>query len=110
MIQTKSPAYLHELLPPRRIPICGSASAHLFHEIQFNKNKYRNIFFPNSIKVWNNLTEDFRTCASISIFKNIMISLIRPTKKSIFGILEPPGILRMLQAGDEFIEMPQKGT
>ena len=77
IIHSKSPAYLYELIPHRRIPVYG---------------KYRNSFFPDSIKAWNNLTEDLRTCKSISMFKKKITSLIKPPTKSIFEIYDPLGI------------------
>ena len=90
VISTKSPADLYEIAPSRRIPIYGSGMAQTFHEMRCNKNKYRDSFFPNSIKAWNNLTDDFRAYTSISIFKNMITSsLIRPPKKSTFDIHDP---------------------
>ena len=94
---TKSPTYLYELVPPRRIPIYGSNSPHIFHDIRFNKNKYRDSFFPHTTKAWNNLSDEFYNCTSISNFKHMITSLIRPPKKSIFGIHDPKGIKFIFQ-------------
>ena len=49
------------------------------------------------MKSWNNLPIEFRTCTSVSKFKSMIISLIRPQKRSIFGIYHPVGIKKIFQ-------------
>ena len=45
------------------------------------------VFFPDSIKCWNAIGSEFRSLPTISLFKNSLLSLIRPTKKLEFKII-----------------------
>ena len=40
VVSTRSPDYLYQSVPPTRMPIYGTGSNYIFHEIRFNKNKY----------------------------------------------------------------------
>ena len=48
-----------------------------------------NSFFPDTVKSWNIIGSEFTSLRSISLFKNSLLSLIRPAKKSVFGIHNP---------------------
>ena len=54
-------------------------------------------FFPYSNKCWNVIGSEFRSLPTISLFKNSLLSLIRPTKKSSFGIYIPVRIKQIFQ-------------
>ena len=45
-----------------------------------------NSFFPDTVKSWNTIGSEFTSLESISLFKKSLLSLIRPAKKSVFGI------------------------
>ena len=51
-----------------------------------------NSFFPDSVKFWNNIGNDFHSCASIGIFKKRIINLIRPSPKLIYSVHDPKGL------------------
>ena len=48
-----------------------------------------NSFFPDGVNSWNKGITHFKTIPSIDIFKKHILSLVRPEKKSIFGIYDP---------------------
>ena len=43
-------------------------------------------FFPDSVKSWNNLGNEFLSCTTLTSFKEKIYQLIRPDSKSVFGI------------------------
>ena len=49
-------------------------------------------FFPSALSEWFKLDESIRNSESISIFKNKLLSFIRPAQSSIFNIFDPVGI------------------
>ena len=55
------------------------------------------VFFPNAITSWNNIITYFENIPSFSILKNHILTLIRPKKKSIFGIHDPQGLRKLFQ-------------
>ena len=57
----------------------------------------KNIFFPDSIKIWKNLGSNFHSCTSLSNFKNQIISLIRPNHKQTFNIHDCQGLKYIFQ-------------
>ena len=55
-------------------------------------NFFRNSYFPSSIKEWNRLDIDIRKSDSISIFKNRVLSLIRPLPNKVSNSHNPQGL------------------
>ena len=80
-----TPLYLYDNLPPHRRPLYRNNSE-TYHEIFCNTSRYMNSFFPNTIKSWNGIGNEFQTCTSLGIFKRSIFNLVRPTPKSIYGI------------------------
>ena len=87
-----TPTYLKDKLPPRRRPLYGNANRNTFHEIFCRTSRYKNSFFPDAIKAWNVMFNDFDDIPSFSIMKAHILSRIRPIKKKIFGIHDPIGL------------------
>ena len=57
-------------------------------DIKCESYRYRNSFFPDSMSMWNDLGPNLRESKSISKFKNSLLKLYRPVKKSIFNVHE----------------------
>ena len=55
------------------------------------------VFFPDSIKSWNNIGSEFTSLSPISKFKEALLSVIRSAKKSVFAIHNPTGIKKLFQ-------------
>ena len=87
-----TPKYLQDNLPPLRRFLYGEDNPHVLRNIFCNTKRYMNSFFPDSIKIWNNLGKDFQPCNSPFIFKKQIINIIRPTPKSTFDIYDPIGL------------------
>ena len=87
-----SPPYLYEYIPTQRIPIFGSRSSDVLHNISCRTSKFMNSFFPNVVRSWNNISDEERNSCSIEIFKKKLYSLIRPPKRETYGIHDPVGL------------------
>ena len=59
-------------------------------------------FFPSTLRDWFNLDEYIRSAESISIFKNRLLSLIRPVQSSVFNIFDPKGLKLLTRLRLEF--------
>ena len=68
-----------------------------YREIMCSTSRYKNSFFPDSIRSWNNVGVDFIPSNSISIFKNNVFRLIRPEPKSFFNVHDPIGLKFLFQ-------------
>ena len=66
-------------------------------EIFCSTARYMNSFFPDAIKIWNNIDIEFHSCTSLSIFKRNILNLIRPESKTVFGIHDPIALKRLFQ-------------
>ena len=49
-------------------------------------------FFPNSLSEWPQLAPEIQNAKSIAVFKNRLLSFIRPSKRSIFTVNDPEGV------------------
>ena len=49
-------------------------------------------FFPNSLSHWSQFVPEIQTSESIAVFKNKLVSFIRPSKRSIFNVNDPEGV------------------
>ena len=96
IIHDFSPSYLKEFIPPQRRTLYGRHRS-LLHEIRCRTSTFMNSFFPDTIRSWNQIGNEFTSIMPISQFKNSLISLIRPNKKSIFRIHNYAGISKIFQ-------------
>ena len=92
-----TPQYLRDNLPIQRIPRYRNNINHCYHEIFCMKSRYKNSFFPNVTKSWNDIGPEFQSCASLEIFKRSILNLIRPIKKSTYEIHDPLSLKRIFQ-------------
>ena len=92
IVNDQAPLYLKQKLPRHRRPLYRLRNNMTFYEYNCNSNRYKNSFFPNGIKAWNTAIEFFPDIPSINILKSRILTLIRPEKKSTFGIHDPIGL------------------
>ncbi len=86
MVNDQTPQHLHDYIPDdnaiqynlRHPTFLRTGTS---HTLRFSKT-----FFPFCIKAWNDLHPDIRNAPTISSFKKLLISNIRPTQKSLHGI------------------------
>ena len=51
--------------------------------------RFKNTFFPDAIDSWNNIGPEFRKIETLSLFKQKLVGIFKPEKKSIFNIHSP---------------------
>ena len=85
-----APAYLKTPITNRIDPYLFRRNQNL-HEIRCRQERFRNSFYPNTIKLWNRLDCSLKNAPSLSCFKTSFLKLIRPTKKDMYNIYDPLG-------------------
>ena len=81
-----TPAYLKEPVPVTRAHAYGLRSGQALSEISFSSDSYRNSFYPDTIRSWNNLGDHFRNSPNLLNLKNSLNAVVRPAPKSIYDI------------------------
>ena len=96
-IMNDAPYYLKIKLPSFRRPLYSLININTFHGIRCKSDRYMNSFFPDGVNSWNNVINYFKTIPSMDMFKRHILSLVRPEKRSIFGIHDPSGLRILFQ-------------
>ena len=60
-------------------------------------SKYKNSFFPDAVRSWNNIGSSFSFSPSLSSFQVNLSNLIRPSRKALFGIHDIIGVRYIFQ-------------
>ena len=89
-----TPQYLKDNLPLNRNL---ANNINCYHNIHCNTSRFMNSFYPDAVKSWNNLGEQFNSSKSINIFKNNINNLIRPPPKPVFSVYDPKGLKYLFQ-------------
>ena len=92
-----TPEYLRILIPPLREHLFGDRYTIVLNTFLCRTDRFQNSFFPDSVRLWNDLGPELRGAASISVFKRNILKIYRPMKKSLFNIHDPIGIKRIFQ-------------
>ena len=87
-----TPSYLKDIITMTRPLLYGIRRENVLNQFVCRTSKFQNSFFPDSTRCWNNIGFEFRSVISIGLFKNKLLSLIRPLKKSVFNLHNPMGI------------------
>ena len=95
IINRLTPSYLREKLPPPSNPF--AAELITFQEYRIRTERFRNTFFPDTIKHWNVVISDFIATPDLKTFKSHLLSFYRPELKSTFGIFDPEGLKHLFQ-------------
>ena len=102
--------YLNENLPPKRRLLYSNDNPNVYYQVSCNSSRFKNSFFPNSIKAWNNLGHKFYSCTSLSTFKNLVLTFIRPEPKLTFNINDRQGLkyIFQLRVGQSLLKSHEK--
>jgi len=91
------PSYLKEPISVVRPSQRTLRNQFVLSEIKFNTDSYRDSFYPDCIRSWNRLGDEFRNSPTLKCFKSKMIALYRPPCKSTFDIHDNEGIKWLYQ-------------
>ena len=87
MMKKEAPNYLINLIPKCNQTIrTRNSHISIFH---CRTDCFKYSCFPSTLKDWFNLDINIRNSESISVFKNRLLSLIRPYQKSVFNVFDP---------------------
>ena len=81
-----TPQYLADPVPPTRRHLFGTSIRNQLHPMRWRTQRFRNSFYPDAVKSWNNIGPELRQTDKISTFKSTLTCMIVPKEKSVFGI------------------------
>ena len=100
IMNEQAPHYLINLIPKCNQSI-RTRNSHI-PTFYCRTDCFKYSFFPSTLRDWFNLDEFIRSAESISIFKNRLLSLIRPVQSSVFNIFDPKGLKLLTRLRLEF--------
>ena len=68
-------------------------------------DRFTHTYFQNCVREWNQLDQSIRNCPTISGFKLQLVRLVRPTKKSIFGVHDIEGVRLLTRLRVQFSDL-----
>ena len=92
-----TPNYLMNSLPTTRFCSSRNGYALVYQELMCHTSRYKNSFFPDAIKSWNNMGAEFTSSNSLAIFKKNITAIIKPKPKSLYNIHDPVGLKYIFQ-------------
>ena len=92
-----TPEYLRTPIPSLHGHLFGDRFTNVIKTFFCRTDRFRNSFFPNSVSLWNDLGPELRGAESLSTFKQNILKIYRPMKKSLFDIFDPDGIKWIFQ-------------
>ena len=100
IMRNEAPDYLINLVPKCEYAI-NTRNCHIpMYHCRTDCFKYS--FFPSALRDWFKLDESIRNSESTSIFKNKLLSFIRPVQSSIYNIFDQIGIKLLTRLRLEF--------
>ena len=84
-------------LPPQQPLQYCLRNQDVIGRIKARTEKFQCSFYPHCLSEWNKLDPEIRLAPSVAIFKNKLLSKIRPPAKSFFGIDDPIGLSHLSQ-------------
>ena len=92
-----TPEYLRIPIPKLHGHLFGDRYTNVLNTLFCRTDRFLNSFFPDSIHMWNDLGPELRGAESLSVFKQRLLKLYRPLKKSLFDIYDTFGIKYIFQ-------------
>ena len=67
--------------------------------------RFSHTYFQNCLSEWNQLDETTKNSPTISVFKKELVHLVKPTKKSFFGIHDIEGVRLLTRLRVQFSDL-----
>ena len=96
-INNLAPEYTRHPIPQTRLPTNALRFHAVVGRINARTERFQSSFYPNCLQEWNSLASEIRESPTVSLFKNIISSLIRPAQKPLYGIYDPKGVAILTQ-------------
>ena len=84
--------YTYNEIPHQRAFSYKLRIPNVFESSAKSTDRFTHTYFQNCVREWNQLDQSIRNCPMISGFKLQLVRLVRPTKKSIFGVHDIEGV------------------
>ena len=90
LLSTQCPKYLFDIIPSNECFYDTRKKQRPFFNCRTDCFKY--FFFPNSVCKWSQLAPEIQNSKSIAVFKNKLLSFIRPSKIFILNVNRPESL------------------
>ena len=97
IINNLTSEYTMDPIPPIHQSLYSLRSQYVIGRIKSRTENFKSTFYPNCLSEWNKLEPELRLEPSVSVFKKMLLSIIRPPAKSVFGIHNPIGLSYLTQ-------------
>ena len=97
IINNLTPEYTTDPVPPIHPSLYSLCSQDVIGRIKSRTENFKSSFYPNCLSERNKLEQELRLAPSVSVFKKMLLSIIRPPAKSVFGIHDPIGLSYLTQ-------------
>ena len=87
LLSTQCPKYLFDIIPSSERFYDALKKQRYFLNCRTDCFKYS--LFPNSLSEWSQLAPEIQNSESMAVFKNKLLSFIRPSKRSTFNVNDP---------------------
>ena len=87
IVNDQAPKYLSECIPGENRNAYQLRQTNIFRQDICSSQRYSKNFFPYWVNIWNKLDHQIRSCTTISHFKTALLSIIRPSKNPLYGII-----------------------
>ena len=97
IVNNLTPNYTRDPIPPLQQFQYSLRKHGIIGQIRARTEKFKSTFYPHCLSEWNELEPETRLAPSVAIFKNKMLSKIRPPGKPVYGIHDPKGLSYLTQ-------------
>ena len=92
-----TPQYLLDPIPVPRRHLFGRYATNDLYEFSWRNLRFLRSFYPDSVKIWNNLGPEVRKIETLSGFKRELLKTIIPEHRSIFSVHDPDNLRYLYQ-------------
>ena len=91
MINNLTPGYTRDQISEPQLAPYSHRTQDIIGRIRTRTGKFKSNFYPNCLAEWNELDHEIRLSQSVAIFKEKLISKIRPLARSTV-VIDPIGL------------------
>ena len=102
---TQYPAYLFSLIIPQRQISYDLRNPQVYTQNRARTDRLSNSYFYNTLHEWNKLPTEICSSKSLAEFKRKLIALIRPVKKTTYGVTDLKGIRNITKLRVKFSDL-----
>ena len=96
IVNNLTPSFLRDKLPPLKNPF-STESSFTYREYRTKTDRFKQTFFPDAIRQWNVVIQDFNAMPTLEEFRSHLHALYRPSIKETYGIHDPDGLKYLFQ-------------